>query len=139
MRRSAAPVSSQYLFAEQGSPYEITLILADQLKSELASIPRETLLRTSPEALISEIVQRYTLNVPILDRDNIVEFEPVETKLQVPQNSQYGIFVGHGPHSVDATLFKIQIPFTGDQHLFRYSTTGFGGLTRGKSLKIPLF
>jgi hypothetical protein len=107
-------------------------MLADRLKKELASIPQNILLKTSPEALINEIVQRYTLNVPILDRNNITEFAPVETKLQVQQNSQYGIFAGRGPHFVDATAFRIRIPFTGDRNLFRYSTTGFGNLIEGE-------
>jgi hypothetical protein len=96
--RSAIPARPKYLFAERGSPYEIALMLADRLKNELGSIPQEVLLKTSPEALINEIVQRYTLNVPILDRNNITESEPVETKLQVPQNSQYGFFAGPEPH-----------------------------------------
>jgi len=132
--RSAAPARPKYLFAERGSPYEITLMLADRLKNELASIPQEVLLETSPEALINEIVQRYTLQVPILDRNNITEFEPVEIKLQVPQNSQYGCFAGPGPHFVDAIAFQIRVPFTGDRNLFRYSTTGFGNLIEGEVL-----
>jgi hypothetical protein len=130
--RSSAPARPKYLFAEQGSPYEITLMLADRLKKELASIPQNVLLKTSSETLMNEIVERYTLNVPILDRNNITEFEPVETKLQVPQNSQYGFFAGPGPHFVDATAFQIRIPFTGDRNLFRYSTTGFGNLIEGE-------
>lgn len=130
--RSTAPSRPKYLFAERASLYEITLMLADRLKKELASIPQEVLLKTSPEALISEIVQRYTLKVPTLDRNNITEFEPVEMKLQVPQNSQYGIFAGRGPHFVDAIEFRIRIPFTGDRDLFRYSTTGLGNLIDGE-------
>jgi hypothetical protein len=54
--RSTAPSRPKYLFAERASLYEITLMLADRLKKELASIPQEVLLKTSPEALISEIV-----------------------------------------------------------------------------------
>ena len=130
--RGAAPTKPKYLFAERGSPYQITLMLADRLKKELASTPQEVLLNTPPEALINEIVQRYTLNVPTLDRNNIAEFEPVETKLQVPQNSQYGFFAGPGPHFVDATKFQIRIPFTGDRNLFRYSTTVFGNPIEGE-------
>jgi hypothetical protein len=79
--RSAPQARPKYLFAERGSPYEITLMLADRLKNELASIPQEVLLKTSPEALINEIVQRYTLNVPILDRTNITESEPYSARL----------------------------------------------------------
>jgi hypothetical protein len=130
--RSAAPARPKYLFAERGSPYEITLMLADRLKKELASIPQQVLLKTPPEALIDEIVQRYALNVPTLDRNNITEFEPVETKLQVSQNSQYGFFAGPGPHFVNATAFQIRIPFTGDQNLFRHSTTSFGNPIEGE-------
>ena len=132
IRGGAAPARPKYLFAERGSPYEITLMLADQLKKELAAIPQGVLLKSSPAALTDEIVQRYTLNVPILDRNGISEFEPAAVRLQVPQNSQYGMFGGPGPYFVDATEFRISIPFTGDKNLFRYSTTGYGNLIEGE-------
>lgn len=90
------------------------------------------MLNTSSEAVISELVERYTLSVPVLGRNKITEFEPGEIKLQVPQNSQHGFFAGSGPHFVDATAFRIRIPFAGDRDLFRYSTTGFGNLIEGE-------
>src|SRR5580658_6856663 len=91
---NSTPARPKYLFAEKGTPYEITLMLADRLKKELAAIPQEVLRESSPETLTDEIVERYTLNVPVLDRTNIREFGPVEVRLQVPQNSQYGFFGG---------------------------------------------
>lgn len=130
----ASAARPKYLFAERGSPYEITLMLADQLKKELIAIPQDVLMRSSAEALIDDTVKRYTLNVPILDRNKISEFEPVAVRMQVPQNSQYGIFGGPGPHFVDATAFRIKIPFTGDANLFRYSTTGYGNLIEGEAI-----
>lgn len=128
----APPARPKYLFAERGSPYEITLMLADRLKKELIAIPPDVLMNSSAEALINDTVKRYTLNVPILDRNNISEFEPVAVRLQVPQNSQYGFFGGPGPHFVDATAFSIRLPFTGDSTLFRYSATGYGNLIEGE-------
>jgi len=121
-----------YLFGERGSPYEITLILRDHLNKELANTAPDVLLRSSPDAVINDIVQRYTLQVPVLDRANISEFEPSAIKVEVPQNSQYGFFAGSGPHFIDATEFKIQIPFVGDENLFRYSTTGYGNPIEGE-------
>jgi hypothetical protein len=108
------------------------LNLGERLRKELASVPQHALLKSSADAITKEIVGRYTLNVPVLDRTNITEFEPAEVKLEVPQNSQYGSFAGPGPHFVDATEFKIRIPFTGDRNLFRYSTTGYGNLIEGE-------
>jgi hypothetical protein len=122
----------KYLFGERGSPYEITLMLRERLKKELANLAPDLLLKSSPDAVISDIVQRYTLNVPVLDRENLREYEPAAIKLQVPQNSQYGFFAGPGPHFVDATEFKIRIPFAGDKNLFRYSTTGYGNPIEGE-------
>jgi hypothetical protein len=121
-----------YLFGERGSPYEITLIWRDRLNKELANLAPDVLLKSSPEVVINDIVQRYTLQVPVLDRANISEFEPTAIKLEVPQNSQYGFFGGPGPHFIDAAEFKIQIPFTGDRNLFRYSTTGYGNPIEGE-------
>lgn len=132
MRGGSTPAKPKYLFAERGSPYEITLMLAERLKKELVAIPQEVLRDSSVEALTDEIVQRYTLNVPVLDRRNIREFEPVEVRLQVPQNSQYGMFGGPGPHYADATALKISVPFTGDKNLFKYATTMYGNPIEGE-------
>ncbi len=81
MRSGAAPAKAKYLFAERGSPYEITLMLPDRLKKELTAIPQEVLLNTSAEVLTDEIVQRYRLNVPVLDRNGSGEFEPVGNQI----------------------------------------------------------
>jgi hypothetical protein len=120
------------LFGERGSPYEITLLLRERLKKELANLAPDVLLRSSPDAVINDIVQHYTLNVPVLDRANVGEYEPAAIKLEVPQNSQYGFFAGPGPYFVDATEFRIRVPFTGDKNLFRYCTTGYGNPIEGE-------
>ena len=122
----------KYLFGEPGSPYEITLMLRERLRRELASIAPDALLKSGPDVVISDFVERYTLNVPVLDRANIAEYEPTAIKLEVPQNSQYGIFAGRGPYFVDATELKVQIPFTGDKNLFRHSTTAYGNPIEGE-------
>jgi hypothetical protein len=123
--------SAKYLFSERGSPYEITLILRKRLSEELANLSPDVLLKSSEE-VTNDIVRRYTLNVPVLDRTNISEYEPTAIRLGVPQNSQYGFFAGPGPHFIDATEFKIRIPFTGDRNLFRYATTGYGNPIEGE-------
>ena len=108
------------------------MILRERLNKELANLTPDVLLRSSPDAVINDIVQRYTLNVPVLDTANIGEYEPTAIKLQVPQNSQHGFLAGPGPYFVDATEFKIRIPFTGDKNLFRYSTTSYGNPIEGE-------
>jgi hypothetical protein len=122
----------KYLFGERGSPYEITLMLRKRLNEELANLPPDVLLKSSPDAVINDIVRRYTVSVPVLDRVNIGEYEPAAIKLEVPQSSQYGFFAGPGPYFIDATEFKIRIPFTGDKNLFRYSTTVYGNPIEGE-------
>ena len=74
----------------------------------------------------AEIVGRYTLNTPTLDRGNISELPPKETQIDVPQITQNRAFIGPGPHYVPATAYSIRIPFTGDPNLFRYPTSGYG-------------
>jgi len=120
-----------YLFGERGSPYEITLILRDRLNKELASLAPDVLLKTSPDVVINDIVQRYTLQVPALDRANISEFEPAAIKLEVPQNSQYGFFAGPGPHFIDATEFKMGVATLGR----RVSGCGMNGLLPEEGLQ----
>jgi hypothetical protein len=112
------------LFGEVGSPYEITLRLREHLRKELASIPAEKLQNASPDSVIQEFLDRYTLRVPVLDRSAIQQYEPVDTTMHVPQNSQFGFFAGPGPYVLEATEFKIRVPFSGDPNLFKYATTG---------------
>ncbi|MGA2770010.1 MAG: toll/interleukin-1 receptor domain-containing protein [Bryobacteraceae bacterium] len=126
------PRRPKYLFGERGSPYEITLMLRKRLNEELANLPPDVLLKSSPDAVINDIVRRYTLSVPVFDRVNIGEYEPAAIELEVPQSSQYGFFAGPGPYFIDATEFKIRIPFTGDKNLFRYSTTVYGTPIEGE-------
>ena len=122
----AAPTRRHYLFSEQATVYELTLHLQEKLKKELAAQSAEALLNRSAQEVTAEIIERYTLETPKLDRNNIAELPPTETQTEVPQFTQNRAFFGPGPHFVPATAYSIRIPFTGDPNLFRYPTSGYG-------------
>src|SRR5712692_852786 len=111
---STTPTRRHYLFSEQATVYEVTLHLQERLEKELAALTAEALLNRSTQEVVGEIVQRYTLQTPKLDRSNIAELPPKETQIQVPQITQNRAFFGPGPHFVPATAYSIRIPFTGD-------------------------
>ncbi len=74
----AAPTRRSYLFSEQATVYELTLHLQEKLKKELADLSAEALLNHSAQEVAVEIVERYTLSTPKLDRNNIAEIPPKE-------------------------------------------------------------
>lgn len=123
-RQAGAP--KHFLFAKQATFYEVRLNAERALKKELAAFKGDELLHRPTEAVIEEIVRRYTLNTPTLDRDNITQLPPEQTEMQVPAFTQNGVFSGPGPHFVPATAYRINIPFSGDPNLFDYSASGFG-------------
>lgn len=123
---SAAPTRRHYLFSEQATVYDVTFHCEEKLKKELAVLPASALLNRSAEEVSAEIIERYTLKTPKLDRNNIAELPPQETQLQVPPITQNRAFFGPGPHFVPATAYRIRIPFDGDPILFRYPTSGYG-------------
>jgi len=87
--------------------------------------------------LFGEVGSPYEIALRSRDRLNkeLASLAPevlLKSSPEVPQNSQYGFFAGRGPFFVDATEFKIRVPFTGDKNLFRYSTTGYGNPIEGE-------
>lgn len=122
----AAPARRHYLFSEQATVHDLTFAFQEKLKKELTALPAESLLNRSAQDVSAEIIGRYTLNTPTLDRGNISELPPQETQIEVPPFSQNRAFFGPGPHNVPATAYSIRIPFTGDPNLFRYPTSGYG-------------
>jgi hypothetical protein len=121
-----------YLFAENATIHEVILHLQERLKKELAELSPEALLQKSADEISAEVIRQYTLDTPKLDRENIGELPAKATQLEVPQFTQDRAFSGPGPHIVPATQYAISIPFTGDDRLFKYSSSGFGSRIPGQ-------
>lgn len=123
---AAGPPKLRYLFREQATFYELTLHLQQQIKQQLRQIDPQLLGLPNEEA-VAKLVDQYTLDVPVLDRDHITESDPVQVQMEVPAFTQNRAFFGPGRHFVPAMAITINIPFHGDANLLRYSANGFGG------------
>jgi hypothetical protein len=123
---TGGPPKLRYLFREEATFFELTLHLEKKLKEQLRQID-PALLSLPTEEAIAKLLEQYTLHVPVLDRDRMTESEPVQVQMQVPAITQNRAFFGPGPHFVPATAITINIPFSGDANLLRYSANGFGG------------
>jgi hypothetical protein len=56
------------LFSERATVFELTFALEEKLKKELAALRAEALLNRSLQEVATEIIARYTLDTPKLDR-----------------------------------------------------------------------
>lgn len=117
----------EYVFSHGATIHDVRAQIEERLRLELAALEPNVLLNRSVDEIVREIVERYTLHVPVLDRQAATELPRQEIQLEVPPFTQGRAFFGPGPHYVPATLFTLRIPFTGDRNLLRYPASGFGG------------
>lgn len=87
--------------------------------SEIAAIEGNRLLNTNVEDLVNYIVERYRLDVPLLDEANMT-VDQQEAKRDVSGDRlRMGYNFGRGPVHVTGTEVVVEVPFTGDPQMFR--------------------
>jgi hypothetical protein len=128
-RRVYKPAASTKanVFSEGHDIHELKYSFGEQLREELDALPSQVLLNQTVDDIVNGLIEKYTLKVPKLDRDNIVEVSRCETQMPVPQFTQNRAFFGPGPHYVPATAITIGVPFTGDRNLLRFPSSMFTG------------
>ena len=82
----------------------------------------DQLLKTSVEALCEYFVNKYRIDVPVLDRDGIV-VDQRETKVDVSRDPLRFISDRSQPVYVSGTEIEITVPFTGDSLAFTITPT----------------
>lgn len=87
-----------------------------QLQTEIVGIPEQRLLNTSIEDLVRYFVEKYQLEVPILDVEHAVA-DQREEMIRV-SGFRYGLERDE-THLVRGTLVTLEIPFTGDAVIFQ--------------------
>lgn len=114
-----------FIFAQPATIHEVVLRRETQTKKALAEISEEKLRGRSIEDVISELVERFRLEVPVLDQLGINELEGQEVDIDV-SGTQNRAFLEPGPHYVKGTSVGISIPFVGEPKLFGYAPSNFG-------------
>lgn len=93
-----------------------------QLQAEVAGIPEQRLLNTSVEDMVRYLVERYQLEVPVLDVENAVA-DQREAMVEV-SGFMYGLDRGE-TRSVAGTQVTLEVPFTGDPQMFKVRPSSF--------------
>jgi len=99
------------LFSEQDGHATLQAVV-QQAAGEVDSLPEERIRNTDPDALVRYFLAKYHVDVPTLDLDNIVASDH-EQAITVPDS------FGRGPVRVQGTAFEFEIPFSGNEAIFR--------------------
>jgi hypothetical protein len=113
-----------YLFAERATIHDVVETQRTELQKALEQLSTEALLGQPLDNLVLELVERFRLDVPVLDRTGIVQLPNEEVDIDV-SHDRMRVFRTPGPHYVKGTALRIAIPFKGEAVLFRYGHSPF--------------
>ena len=96
----------------------------NQLKEEVGAYDGNRLLNTSVDVLSDYFADKYSIDVPVLNRDAIVA-DQREAKVDMSHDFRYAPRFDGRPNMVDGSMVEITVPFTGDRQLFDVRPTTF--------------
>ena len=102
---------------------------AEQALNELSA---DIILNRPLEELIAEIVERYRLDVPILDRTGIVQLPNEEAEIDVSRDPMRLVRDRNRPFYVKGTAIRIAVPFNGEAELFKYRASPYNSPIPGE-------
>jgi hypothetical protein len=94
------------------------------ISQDIETYQADKLLNTSDEVLISYFVDRYTLDIPNIDRDGIV-VDQRETQIDVSRDPMRYISDPSRPFFIAGTLIEVEVPFSGDGQFFKVQPSTF--------------
>ena len=97
------------------------------LASEILGMDADRLLNTDPDAMARYFVDKFSLDLPAIRRDDI-SVESRETDIDVSQRFDYG-YRGFGPSAVRGVEYEAHIPFDGNPGLFKVRPTTYSSST----------
>lgn len=112
------------------------------LKEEIADLDGNRLLNTPVNDLCAYFVERYRIDIPVLNRDQI-EVDQREIQVDVRGNINYAIDDLTQPFYVSGTEIEISVPFTGEAEGFTIQPTTYSlnpprGTVRGSVLVLSI-
>lgn len=119
------------MFAERADITDVVGQLRQSLKRELDALDSQRILATPVDDLVAQLVNEFTLNVPVLRRDAIQQLPSEEIDIDVSRDPRR-IFMSRGPHYAKGTALYIAVPFDGDPALFKYPSSSFGLRVEGE-------
>jgi hypothetical protein len=104
--------------------FDISEHQKSQLKKMVADMEGDRLLNTSVGDLCSYLLEKFSVDVPVLYRDQIVA-DQRETKIDVRYDSRRWIEDKSQPVYVPGTEIEISVPFDGDETVFKIQPTSY--------------
>ena len=114
-----------YLFSKKGYLRDFLESQKTKIKEDIYSFDGNYLLNVSEEDLIRALVEKYTLNPPVLKIDEKYLLNPKETDVDVSQDYGRAILNRNKPFYIKGTRIPLVIPFEGDEELFYYQPSTF--------------
>lgn len=108
---------SDLFFSDEDS-FAVQQHLKAAVESEIAGIDGNRLLNTNMEDLVTYIVDKYRLDIPVLDEANM-SVDQQEAQRDVSGDPRRMSYYSNRPVHVTCTEVIVEVPFTGDPQMFR--------------------
>ena len=108
----------------QSDWHSVTQNQINAMSEELSGIPGDRLLNTAEADLTNYFVEKYRLDVPVLDKDGIY-VDQEETQVDVSGDFRRAILDPSRPYYIPGTSVHFTVPFSGDPNMFRVRASGF--------------
>ena len=93
-----------------------------QINDAVGRIPKDQFLVSSDQELVDHVVAGQTVEAPVLHEDKTT-MNQQETQVDVSGDPMRFFSPGHsGPFYIPGTQVDVDIPFTGEEWIFRYRT-----------------
>lgn len=109
------------LFYSLGDIYEFLEGQKSGHKAEIESLNRDYILKVSEEDLCKSLIDKHSLEVPVLHDDKLYVLPAKDTTIDVSGRFDYVSPRDGEPHYVKGTSVTIAIPFEGDGQFFEFS------------------
>ena len=117
LKRGSMPTMKWLFWCFQWSDVERSIPY--RLKEDVDTLNENELLSKSTEDLCKYFVGIHRIDIPILNRDEIV-VDQWETQIDVTEDVSYNITAPRQPSYVPGIRIEIKVPFTGDAEAFKY-------------------
>jgi hypothetical protein len=118
-------MNENYLFCTKGFLRDYLELKKLEIKEEIYRLNDDYILNVNEEDLIKTLVEKYTLNPPILKIDK--KYQLPSKEIDVDVSWEYGKFIlnRNEPFYIKGTQITVVIPFEGDEELFYYQPSTF--------------
>ena len=121
-----------FLFAEKATIHDVIEHQKQNTQQALDKLPGNSILNQQLEKLIAEFVERFRLDVPVLDRTATVQFPNEEIEIDVSGDPRRPFLDRSHPYYVKGTAIRIAIPFKGEAVLFKYGISTYNSPIPGE-------